>query len=240
MDVFDRLSLFTTLDFVAVTGLILAAVLIGWRIEHAPAHTPSVSAMMDQYRREWMQQMVTRDPRIFDAQILGGLRQGPAFFASTAVIALGGTLALIGNAEQLAGVALDLAAASHPTIVWEVKLLILALFLTNAFLKFAWSNRLFGYSAVLLGATPNRTDDPNAYHRAGQAAEITITAARSFNRGLRSVYFALAAATWLAGPVALLLATLVTLVLIWRREFASTSRQILARREAPPPTTSAK
>lgn len=227
MDMTTRLVLFSPLDAIAVTALVAAWLLIGWWVERAPANRPSVSRIMDQYRREWMQQMVTRDPRIFDAQILGGLRQGTAFFASTAVIAIGGTLALIGNAEQLAGVAQDLAASPQPTTVWEAKLLVLALFLTNAFLKFAWSNRLFGYSAVLLGATPNNPDDPNANRRASQAAEITISAARSFNKGLRSVYFALTAVAWLAGPLPLLAATGFTFVIIWRREFASQSRKIL-------------
>ena len=73
------------------------------------------------------------------------------------------------------------------------------LFLADALLKFIWSNRLFGYCAVLMAAVPNDADDPRAFHRAAQAAEVNITAARSFNRGLRSVYFALAALAWLLG-----------------------------------------
>ncbi len=36
---------------------------------------------------------------------------------------------------------------------------------------------------------------------------MNITAARSFNRGLRSIYFALAALAWLLGPVPLLAVT---------------------------------
>ena len=61
---------------------------------------------MAQYRREWMTQMVTRDPRIFDAQIISSLRQGTAFFASTSMLAIGGTLAMIGNGEKLSGIAM--------------------------------------------------------------------------------------------------------------------------------------
>ena len=174
-----------------------------------------------------MEQMIDRDPRIFDAQILGGLRQGTAFFASTSLIALGGALALIGNADRLAGVAEDITAADQPIFIWEFKLLVVAFFLTNGFLKFVWANRLFGYCAVLMAAVPNEPSHPTARPRAAQAGEINITAARSFNRGLRSVYFALAAMAWLVGPVALMLATVLTSVVIWRREFASHSRKIL-------------
>jgi uncharacterized membrane protein len=223
----DRITLFGPLDFVALGLLIAGWVLIGWRIEHPSARHPSTSQIMAGFRREWMRQMITREPRIFDAQIVSNLRQGTAFFASTSVIALGGTLAVIGNAERLSGVANDLALMDAPVFVWEVKLVIVTLFLTNAFLKFAWANRLFGYAAVLMAAVPNDVTDPACIPRADQAGEINVTAARSFNRGLRSVYFALTVAAWLAGPIALMVATASTLAVIWRREFASHSRSIL-------------
>lgn len=223
----DRISLFAPLDFAALALLIAGWLLIGWRIEHSKAKSPSTSQIMAGFRREWMLEMITRNPRIFDAQILSSLRQGTAFFASTSLIALGGTLAVIGNAERLTGVANDLILMDNPTFVWEAKLVVLILFLTNAFLKFAWANRLFGYAAVLMAAVPNDASNPTCIPRANQAGEINVTAARSFNRGLRSVYFALTVVAWLAGPIALMLATVFTLAVIWRREFASRSRTIL-------------
>jgi uncharacterized membrane protein len=227
MTVLDRFTLFSPYDLGAIGFLFLSWMAIGWRIEHTSAKHPSTSRLMAGYRRDWMKEMVTRQPRIFDAQIMGTLRQGTAFFASTCVIAIGGTLALIGNAERLAGVASDIRIAEDPRIVWEVKLMVLAVFLTNGFLKFVWANRLFGYCSIMMAAVPNDPDDPKAYPRAAQAAEINITAARSFNRGLRALYFALASAAWLAGAAALFLATCITLFVIWRREFASQSRKIL-------------
>ncbi|MEO0389548.1 MAG: DUF599 domain-containing protein [Pseudomonadota bacterium] len=222
----DRLSLFTVLDFVAL-GLALTVWLgLSWCIEHSGAR-PSTSQLMADYRRAWMVQMVTRNPRIFDAQVIGNMRQGTAFFASTAVLAIGGTLALIGNAEALTDIASELLLIADPAFVWELKLVTVALFLTNAFLKFVWSNRLFGYASVLMGAVPNDPNDPLAYPRAAQAAEVNVTAARAFNRGLRAVYFALTSAVWLAGPIPFLAATAFTSGVIIRREFASQSRLIL-------------
>lgn len=222
-----RLTLFEPLDFVAVGIIVFLWFALGWRIEHDSAARPSVSHIMADYRREWMRQMVQRDPRIFDAQTIATLRQGTSFFASTCMIALGGTLALIGNAESLAGVAQDLTLQHQPIIVWEIKLLLLIAFLANGFLKFVWSNRLFGYCSVLMAAVPNDPEDPGAARMAYKAAEVNVTAARSFNRGMRSVYFALASVAWLAGALPLIAAALCTLVLIWRREFASRSRDIL-------------
>lgn len=227
MNILDRIALFSTYDLGAVMLIVVLWIGIGWRVEHPGAHKPSTSVLMAGYRRAWMREMVTRQPRIFDAQILGTLRQGTAFFASTCVIALGGTLALIGNADRLAGVAEDITLADQPAIVWEIKLMIVAFFLTNGFLKFVWANRLFGYCSVLMAAVPNDIEDAKVYRRAEQAAEINITAARSFNRGLRAIYFALASAAWLAGPFALIAAAFITFMVIWRREFASQSRKIL-------------
>ena len=223
----DTLSFLAPLDIAALLVLVGLWGGIGWWIEHSGSRRPSTSSIMADYRRQWMIQMIARDVRIFDAQTLGTLRQSTAFFASTCVIAIGGALALIGDAEQVAGVAADLTAARIPAIVWEMKLLVIVVFLTNAFLKFVWSNRLFGYCSVIIGATPNAVDDPKSASFARKAAELNIAAARSFNRGLRAIYFGLATVAWLAGPELLIVATIVTFLVIWRREFASQSRKVL-------------
>lgn len=227
MNLSVALTHFSPLDYAALAMLIALWLLISWRIESPVFKSKSVSMIMADYRREWMRQMITRQPRIFDAQTISTLRQGTSFFASTSMIALGAVLALIGNADNLVNVAEDLTLVSHPLIVWEIKLLLIVFFLTNAFLKFVWSNRLFGYCSVIMAAVPNEPEDPRAEGMAQKAAEVNITATRSFNRGLRSVYFALAAVAWLGGPVLLMGSALVTLIVIWRREFASHSRSIL-------------
>lgn len=227
----ERLTLFSTLDAVAVTFLLSAWIVIGLLVENPPQSRPSVAVLMAQYRREWMVQMVLRDPRIFDAQILSSLRQGTAFFASATMIAIGGCLALLGNMERFIGVASDLTLETDPAIVWEAKILVLLIFLANSFLKFVWSNRLFGYCAVLMAAVPNEADHPKSMPRARKAAEINITAAKGFNRGLRSIYFALTAAVWLLGAGALIVAVVFTCLVLLRREFASHSRAVLMQVE---------
>ncbi|MCR8549064.1 DUF599 domain-containing protein [Salipiger sp. P9] len=226
----DQFGDFTALDLAATLFLAITWLGSSWVVEHPPARRPSVSRLMAHYRRLWMREFVTRQPRIFDSQIVASLRQSTAFFASASMIAIGGIFALLGNADQLRGVAGDLAAGDAPVIVWEVKLLLTLLFAANAFLKFVWSNRLFGYCSVMMGAVPNDPDE-TAYARAAKAAELNILAARSYNRGLRVVYFGIASAAWLLGAGALILATLVTLTVILRREFASQSRVVLLQSE---------
>ena len=85
--------------------MVICWLAIGWRIEHPGAKHPSVTMLMSEQRREWMRVFVTRDPRIFDSQILASLRQGTSFFASTCLLAVGGVLALAGNTEPLRGLA---------------------------------------------------------------------------------------------------------------------------------------
>lgn len=220
------------LDLTALVTLLGAWLLIGHLTEHPPAHRPSVGKLMEGYRREWMRQLVTRQPRIFDSAMIDGLRQSTTFFASTALIAIGGGLALIGNPEQLTDLAQEFALASGPKLLWETRILTAVLFGANAFLKFVWSHRLFSYAAIAMAAVPNDATDPLAYPRAAQAARLNINAAKSFNRGLRAVYFALASLAWLLGPWALIGASLFTFGMLWRREFASVARQALL--ENPP------
>jgi uncharacterized membrane protein len=214
-------------DLAALAVLFASWIGIGLAIEHAPARFPSVSQLMARYRREWMVQFVTREPRIYDASVLEGLRQGTAFFASTALIAIGGGLALLGNANPVVNVARELALQPPPPAEVQVRALVVILFLANAFLKFVWAHRLFGYCAIVMASAPNDPSDPLALHRAGQAAEINISAAKGFNRGLRSVYFALGSLGWLLGWPALLAGTAVTVAVLWRREFASHSRRVM-------------
>lgn len=221
------LKSFDLWDLVAVLWLVGSWLWIGWRTEHPPDNKPSVSVLMKALRREWMEQFVHRDPRIFDANILSNLRESTAFFASACMIAIGGGLALIGNADRISGLARQFDMAHIPTIQWEVKIVVILLFVVDAFLKFVWSNRLFGYCAIIMGSVPNDANDPRSMPRAMQAAEINIRAARSFNGGLRGVYFALGGLAWLAGPAALIVAVSVVLFITWRREFASGSRRVL-------------
>jgi len=217
------------LDLLALGVLAVSWVLIGWVIEHPPGRRPSVTMLMVAFRQDWMRQFVTRQPRIFDATMIDSLRQGTAFFASACLIAIGGGVALMGNPAGLMNVTQDFAPAGSPEGI-ELRIIPVLLLLADALLKFLWSHRLFGYCAIIMAAVPNDPADPLAFHRAAQAAEINITAARNFNRGLRSVYFALAALAWLFGAVPLMAATALCLAVLIRREFASESRAVLLRK----------
>ncbi|MCZ4261683.1 DUF599 domain-containing protein [Limimaricola sp. G21655-S1] len=226
MDPLASLPHLTLFDTLGLAFLVVGYWLIGWRIEH-PGRRPSVTVLMAEHRREWMREFVLRGNRIFDATIMGSLRQGTSFFASTCLLAVGGVLALIGNTEPLQGVAEGFGQERQPDVLWQIKLLPVALLLTHAFLKFVWAHRIFGYCSVLMASVPNAAEDPRALPGAMQAAELNIRAAWNFNRGLRAMYFALGALAWLLGGWALILAMAAVLWVLWSREFASVPRAVL-------------
>ncbi|MCF2904887.1 DUF599 domain-containing protein [Octadecabacter sp. CECT 8868] len=236
MDFVTDFASLTWLDGGFVTLMIVVWLWLGWWIEHPSASRPSVTVLMSEYRREWMRVMIDRQPRIFDAQIMDSLRQGTSFFASTCLLAVGGVLALIGNVDPLRGVAEGITMAQSPAVIWQIKLGLVLLFLSNGFLKFVWSNRVFGYCSVMMSAVPNDVDDPRTRPMAAKAAELNIRAAMNFNRGLRSMYFALGSVAWMAGPWPLLVAIVLVAWLVWSREFTSIPRAILLDERGYPKT----
>lgn len=230
MNLIAHLLLLTPIDWIAGLLILFAWAAIGWRIEHPSAKRPSVSVIMADYRKAWMLEFLRRDNRIFDSQMLGHLRQGTSFFASTSIFAIGGVMALIGNVDPLKGVAeefTDLGAT--PEFIWQLKLLLVSFFLVFAFLRFVWAHRLFGYAAVVMGAVGPK-DTPQEAHKAIQAADLNIRASMNFTRGLRSMYYALGALAWIGGAGALLFATAAVTFVLWRREFNSAPREILLRK----------
>ena len=202
---------------------------IGFVIEHPPAWRVSVSKLMERYRHDWMAEFVTRQPRIFDATMIDNLRQSTAFFTSASMIAIGGGIALIGNPAMLGAIARDLPLTSDVAGL-QLRVALVVGFLANALLKFIWAHRLFGYCAILMSAVPNDPAHPEALHRAAQAGDINIQAAKSFNRGLRAIYFALGSLGWLMGPWGLVAGAVIVAGLLIRRDFASTSREVMLRR----------
>lgn len=225
------MQLFEPLDMLAVVVLLLLPLAMTWLIEMASERRPSVTVLMAHYREDWIREIAAREVRIMDAQLLTSLRGGAAFFASTCLISIGGVAALIGQADQLVSLLSDLGGelVASEAPVWEAKLLIVLLLLVNGFLKFVWSHRLFGYCAVMLGSMPP-TGAAGLEAAIQRTMALNTAAARSFNRGLRTLYFSLASLAWFLGPVPLIVATVATAAMLYRREFLSRSRVALLAR----------
>ncbi|MDO8875994.1 MAG: DUF599 family protein [Pseudolabrys sp.] len=221
------------LSFTLPDALTLLWFIICWTgyslvIEKTAKGKTSLNALMNAYRDRWMDELLARDVRIVDSQVTASLQNGTAFFASTSLIAIGGTLTLLRAPEQVLTVVGALPFGVPVTAeMWELKILGLAVICVYAFFKFSWSYRLFNYLAIMVGAAPqpSEKDTPAAKEFAHRAARVCTDAGRHFNRGQRAFFFALGYLGWFLGPLVFFLSTTGVLIVMWRRQFASESRK---------------
>src|SRR5271156_3455808 len=125
----------------------LAFFLVAWggyaiAVDYGPGHGGALSARMHEYREIWMRRMLTREIRVFDAQIMSALQNGTAFFASTSLIAIGGGLTMMRASDEIHAVISNLPLGTSPIPgEWEIKVAGLILIFVYAFFKFAWAYR---------------------------------------------------------------------------------------------------
>ena len=80
-------------DILAVGFFALEWLVYAVTLEHTAYGRDSLSARMHVYREIWVRNLLHRDARMVDMQIMASLQNGTAFFASTSLIAIGGALA---------------------------------------------------------------------------------------------------------------------------------------------------
>jgi uncharacterized membrane protein len=225
------MTTFSLPDLLALAWFLSAWIVYSAVIENTAKGRSSLNALMNAYRDEWMERLLSREMRMVDAQVTAALQNGSAFFASTSLIAIGGALTLLRSGEAIVSVMSMLPFGATPSReLWELKMMGLVVIFVYAFFKFAWCYRLFNYFAIMVGASPPpaEKDTPAAQAFAHRAAQLSADAGRHFNRGQRAYFFALGYLGWFLGPYALALATAGVVVVMWRRQFASDSRKAFA------------
>jgi uncharacterized membrane protein len=213
-----------TVDIAAISFFLLEWSVYAFTLEYTAYGRDSLSGRMHIYREIWMRNMLEREARMVDTQIMGSLQNGTAFFASTSLLAVGGGLALLRSTNEALGVLGALPIDLSPsTALWEIKCVGLILIFIYAFFKFAWAYRLFNYVAILLGAMPpaRLRDTPEAEAHVLRTARVFEDAGKHFNRGQRSFFFALGYLGWFVSPWVLFVTTAMVVVVTWRRQFAS-------------------
>lgn len=229
---------FTLLDLVAFAWFLAAWLGYSLTIEKTAKGRDGLNALMNLYRDAWMERMLARDARIVDSQVTAALQNGTAFFASTSLIAIGGTLTLLRSTEQISSAVSALPfGVMQSQATWELKMMGLAIIFVYAFFKFAWAYRLYNYFAIMVGAAPPpaEKDTAEAQNFAHRAARLCADAGRHFNRGQRSFFFALGYLGWFLGPIVLILSTTGIVVVMWRRQFSSDSRLAFSQTPTAPP-----
>lgn len=227
---------FTLLDLAALAWFLISWLGFALVVDLTLLGRPSLSVLMDDRRREWMEVMRRREVRIVDTAILTSLQNGTAFFASTTLIALGGALTLLNQTDRMVEIFHDLpfhVATSRAQL--ELKVVGLVAIYGYAFFKFGWSYRLFNYSAILIGAVPlaGEADEADMRPAIERAAEMQIDAGHHFHWGLRALFFSIGFFGWFVNAWVFAVSTTVILGVLIRRQYFSRARSALLPVRAP-------
>lgn len=222
------MTLLAPLDYVALAVFFLCWAGYSAIVDRVPAiRSRSVIASMDEHRRRWMLAVLDRENRISDVSIINNLMTSTSFLANNSIFILGGLVALLSASDLGQRVLANLPFSDPPTneMAWEMRIFLLLFIFIRAFFELTWALRQFNYTSILIGGL-GRGD---AYvGQAEVAAQVANRAARHFNTGLRAYYFGLAALGWIIHPLALILASLIVLRELHRREFRSVVREVLS------------
>lgn len=178
-----------------------------------------INTDMTVIRIAWMRNMAGRDNRFMDGQLLGHALSSASFFASSNLILIAALAGGLFSGEGAFRSASSLVVIKTSTrLLFEGQLALVLVALARGLLDFMWSIRQMNYCLAAFGAAP-LVSEPEDQRRYGEVtARLLNPALSSFNRGVRSYYFALAAAAWLFGAWAFIATTAgaVTL-LLWRQ-----------------------
>ena len=130
-------------DIAAVVFFVVEWLAYGFTLEHTAYGRNSLSARMNRFREVWVRNMLDREARMVDMQIMASLQNGTAFFASTSLIAVGGALTLLRSSDVILEVVAALPFGVKMTPVqWEAKTMGLAIIFVYAFFKCLSEERL--------------------------------------------------------------------------------------------------
>src|ERR1700760_2753186 len=217
-------------DILAVSFFVIEWVVYGFTVKHTAYGRTGLSSRMNVYREVWVRRLLDREARMVDMQVMISLQTGTAFFASTSLLAIGGGLALLRSTNDALGVLSKLPIDMSPTpALWEMKCVGLVLIFVYTFFKFAGAYGLFNYVCILLGAMPPASERGTVEAEAHviRTSRMFESGGRHFNRGQRAFFFALGYLGWFVSPWVLFVTTALVVVVIWRRQFASTAWQAM-------------
>ncbi len=192
-----------------------------------------INSDMTVIRMAWMRKMVGRENPLVDGQIIGQVLNSNAFFASSNLLLIAAAAGALFNVDQTFEAASDLAAIETSNrMLFELQIGLVIVTLARGFLAFIWSIRQLNYTLAAVGAAPSGSKEAFGAAYADAVARLLQPALSSFNSGVRGYYFAMAAAAWLFGPYAFMLATLGGVgLLYWRQKRSRTAKAVASIRQ---------
>ena len=218
---------FLTLPLIDLIAILwLAGVWSGYSLiaDQFGRHRRELAQELDGYRQRWMERMLERDNRMTDVNIIIAHHRSGALFASTTILILAGVVALLGNIDRvLAMVDLLSFATLASRELTEIKVMTLFAIFAYAFFKFAWCLRQHNTALVVIGAAPlsAQLGEVADTDFAVRAAKVLTRANVNFNRGIRAYYFSVAALAWFIHPLIFMVATVLVMLVLYRRDYHS-------------------
>ncbi len=217
-------------DILAFTVFIVGWVSYSIYADQTAKSQRPVAVVIDDYRLRWMERMLERENRMPDVNIAVSFVRVSMMFASTFILFLAGSLAMLGQVDNVREIIAGLAHA-HPAsrILMEIQLFILMAIFVYAFFKFIWAIRLFDNMLILLGAAPQNIDCDETIKREypKYMAQVANRANFNLNRGQRAYIFGLGLLPWFLHPLLLVASTIVVIAVLYRRDFCLVSLRAL-------------
>lgn len=228
-------------DTLDTNGLSWNGLAVAWFLVCWLGYSPMVKGLwrkggalnvdMEVVRRRWMLAMAhRREQKLLDSQLMAQTLSSASFFASSNLILIAAAAGVLFGGDVSYHKVLQAPGLQHASrLLFDAKIVLITATLARSLLDFIWAIRQLNYVLAVIGATPE--GQPPAWYDAyaAAAAQILNPAMKSSNSGVRGYHFALAAAAWLVGPAALILATTVVMaLLLWRQGLAPAARGVHA------------
>lgn len=206
---------------------LLALYVYGWSTRLIDSRRPSLSALMNEQRFNWVTQAAKRDTPL-DAILSGNIMSSVSFFASTTALLVLALFTVIGQLNQfLPALQTITFGPQYTTTDLQVHNVVLLWLFVYAFLSFTLSLRQFNHFCILLGGLDHTNPAPTEEIRT--ISRINAMAALRFNTGIRAYYFAIPMVAWFVSSWAAIIVTIGTVGLLIHREYFSDARWLVAR-----------
>lgn len=217
------------IDWIALAIFVGVWVTYTWFSDHSRWSKKSLPSVMNFHRHRWMCEVLKREVRVPDTIVMGNFVHSAVFFASTAILIIGGLVATLGASDKVLDAITALPFVSSTTqALWGLKVASAIAVFIYAFVKFIWAVRLANYSSILFSAAPYNEGNYNEEYAVELGKMIGLFGIH-FNQGLRANFFALAILTWWINPYFFIASTGMILYVLYRREFRSKSLRAVNR-----------
>lgn len=183
-----------------------------WR--KAPERTQRGRA--NRLRRDWVAEIIASKRDILAVQTMRNWMMSATLLASTSILIGAGLLSGVFSVADVSELSRHLSFVQPQSEFGaHVKLLVLAVLFFAAFYHFSMTLRFYNHAGYMINLPPSYYGD-----RATEAVAAMVNrGGMHYNQGTRMFLLAAPVSLWLVGPLWLLFAVLVGLVILWRFDF---------------------